>query len=63
MSFAFTSRQLSLIDEKGSRVVDPGEFEVTVGGKQRGFTGTADAETTQTVSGTFKVEGAVTEVE
>ena len=58
-----TSRQLSLIDDRGSRVVDPGEFEVTFGGKQSGFTGTADAATTQTISGKFTVKGAVTEVE
>ena len=63
MSFTLTSRQLSLIDDTGSRVVHPGEFEVAVGGKQRGFTGTADAATNTTVSGKFKVEGAVTEVE
>ncbi len=63
VSFTLTARQMSLIDESGARVVEPGEFEVTLGGKQPGFSGTADAATTQTVSGKFTVEGEVTEVE
>ena len=37
--------------------VEPGRFEITVGGKQPGFAGLADAATTQTVSGTMEVAG------
>jgi beta-glucosidase len=52
-----TTRQLSLIDEQAERVVQPGLFEVSVGGKQPGFTGTADAPTTGVVMETFEVKG------
>jgi beta-glucosidase len=36
VSFTLTPRQLSLIDNQFKRVVEPGEFEVTVGGAQPG---------------------------
>jgi len=42
---------------------DPGEFEITVGGKQPGFSGTADAKTTGVVSGRIRVTGAAFPVE
>jgi hypothetical protein len=32
-------------------LVEPGEFKVTIGGKQHGLTGTADAATTGLVEG------------
>jgi beta-glucosidase len=62
VTFTLGPRQLSLIDERGRRVVEPGEFTVTVGGKQPGFKGTADARTTGTVAGRFSVAGGVTEL-
>ena len=34
VTFGLTPRQLSLIDERGQRVVEPGEFEIAVGGSQ-----------------------------
>ncbi|MGO4770478.1 glycoside hydrolase family 3 C-terminal domain-containing protein [Flavobacterium sp. W22_SRS_FK3] len=34
VSFTITSRQLSLINKKGQRVVEPGWFTISVGGKQ-----------------------------
>jgi len=37
--------------------VEPGLFEVSVGGKQPGFTGLADAPTTSTIVGRFEVRG------
>ncbi len=40
-------------------MVEPGTFEVNVGGKQPGFTGNADAETTGVVSGRFEVVGDI----
>jgi beta-glucosidase len=57
LSFALTARQLSLIDAQKQRVVEPGLFEVSVGGKQPGFAGTADAPTTGVVMDTFEVKG------
>jgi len=44
-------------------VVEPGEFEVSAGGKQPGASGTADAVTTMTVSGRLKDVWKVVEVE
>jgi beta-glucosidase len=52
-----TARQLSLIDTQAQRVVEPGLFEVSVGGKQPGFAGTADAPTTEVVMGRYEVLG------
>jgi beta-glucosidase len=62
ISFTLTPRQMSLIDDAGKRVIEPGEFLVAVGGKQPGFTGAADAQTTGTVSGRFVVTGRVTPI-
>jgi beta-glucosidase len=57
VSFTLTPRQLSLIDVEWERVVEPGLFEVSVGGKQPGFSGLADAATTGVVTGRFEVVG------
>jgi beta-glucosidase len=57
VSFSLEPRQLSLIDLQNRRVVEPGIFEVSVGGKQPGFKGKADAVTTGVVSGRFEVVG------
>ncbi|HEX3100209.1 MAG TPA: glycoside hydrolase family 3 C-terminal domain-containing protein, partial [Pyrinomonadaceae bacterium] len=46
VNFALKARQMSVIDNNGKRVIQPGDFSVSVGGKQPGFTGTADAKTT-----------------
>ena len=57
VTFTLTPRQLSLIDAKWERVVEPGFFEVSVGGKQPGFSDLADAATTGVVLGRFEVQG------
>ncbi|MBV8858626.1 MAG: glycoside hydrolase family 3 C-terminal domain-containing protein [Acidobacteria bacterium] len=62
VSFTLDPRQLAVIKDDGRAVVEPGEFRVTVGGKQPGFSGTADAATTSFVEGRFKVEGTPTEL-
>jgi beta-glucosidase len=62
VSFTITPRQMSLIDNQGRRVIEPGEFVVSVGGKQPGFTGSADAQTTTTAAGKFTVTGAIKEL-
>jgi len=59
LTFELTARQLSLIDAQMERVVEPGFFEISVGGKQPGFSGAADAHTTQVVTGRFEVSGEV----
>jgi len=58
VSFTLDPRQLSLIDSDWERVVEPGIFEVSVGGKQPGFTGLADPGSTGVVTGRFEVVGA-----
>src|ERR671926_403366 len=58
VSFTVEPRQLAVITDDGRAVVEPGEFRVSVGGKQPGFKGTADAATTSYVEGRFTVEGA-----
>jgi beta-glucosidase len=57
VEFSVALRQLSIINDKDSRVIEPGWFTVAVGGKQPGFTGKANAITTQVVTGRFKVKG------
>jgi beta-glucosidase len=34
VSFALAPRQFSLINDKGRRVVEPGEFQIAIGGRQ-----------------------------
>jgi beta-glucosidase len=58
VSFSLAPRQLSLIDTTAKRVVEPGVFEVSVGGKQPGFKGIADAATTEVLTGRFEVVGS-----
>jgi beta-glucosidase len=57
VSFTLSPRQISLIDTQSRRVVEPGLFEVSVGGKQPSFSGSADAATTAVVSSRFEVVG------
>jgi beta-glucosidase len=57
VQFTIRPEQMSVIDEKGQRLIEPGEFLVSVGGKQPGFRGNADASTTGVVSGRFQVTG------
>ena len=62
VSFTLAPSQMALIDDKGRRVVEPGEFLISVGGKQPGFAGTADASTTGVASSRFVVTGKTTVV-
>jgi len=57
VQFTLNDRQLSIIDKKDNRTIEPGWFTVSAGGKQPGFRGYLDAPTTGTVSGRFKVSG------
>ncbi len=57
VSFVLAPRQLSVIDARNERVLEPGSFEVSVGGKQPGFKGNGDAATTTCLTGRFVVSG------
>ena len=62
LSFALTREQMSIIDDSGKRVVEPGEFLISVGGKQPGFKGRADAPTTSVIAARFAVTGKAIEI-
>ena len=59
VSFTIQPWQMSVITDDGKRIIEPGRFSISVGGKQPGFTGRVDAATTGVVSGRFQVTGAV----
>ena len=60
VKFELDPRAMSLIDENMTRVVTPGKIKLAVGGKQPGFTGPADAATTEVVLTEFKINGHLT---
>ena len=62
VSFVVSAEQMSLIDDAGKRMIEPGKFMVSVGGQQPGFKGWQNAQTTGAVSANFQVTGKVTEV-
>jgi beta-glucosidase len=51
VAFRLDGRAFSLVNDAGARVVEPGTYEVAVGGKQPGQHGLADAATTEVVTG------------
>jgi len=55
VSFIVPAEAFTLIDAEGRRVVEPGLFEVAVGGKQQGQRGLADAGTTEVVTARVEV--------
>ncbi|HEX8285890.1 MAG TPA: glycoside hydrolase family 3 C-terminal domain-containing protein [Pyrinomonadaceae bacterium] len=57
VTFKLAPRDLAFVDASGKSVLEPGEFRVSVGGKQPGFRGSADARTTAVVAGSFVVNG------
>ncbi len=57
VEFVLSPRQVSLIDDKGRRVIEPGLFAVAIGGKQPGQEGIADSKSTQVITGQFKITG------
>jgi beta-glucosidase len=56
VTFTISSDQMTVIDNNGKRIIEPGEFLVSIGGKQPGFTGSADVSTSGVVTGTFAVK-------
>jgi beta-glucosidase len=62
VSFALTPSQMAVVDDRSARVVEPGEFVVSVGGRQPVLKESADADTTSVVTGSFIVEGKATTV-
>jgi beta-glucosidase len=56
VTFTITPRQMSLIDDSGKRIIEPGEFLVSGGGGQPGYKGTS------VITGKFSVTGATLEL-
>jgi beta-glucosidase len=63
VEFAIAPRQFALAGADGRRAIQPGTFEIAVGGKQPGFAGAADAATTGVVSSSLTLQGAAKPVE
>ncbi|MEN9908511.1 MAG: hypothetical protein RLZZ540_1660 [Bacteroidota bacterium] len=55
--FTLNPRQLSLINNKVERVIEAGDFDVFVGGKQPDFDNNNNATSTEVIKGKFKVIG------
>jgi beta-glucosidase len=62
VSFTIDPRDLSLITDDTRRVIEPGFFDLSIGGKQPGFSGTADAASTNILTGHFTVTGKPLEI-
>ncbi len=56
VSFSLTPSQLSVIDNLGRPVVEPGKYRIEAGGKQAGFTGAADPASTGVLSREVEVK-------
>lgn len=63
VSFTIDPRELSIITDDTRRVIEPGVFDLSVGGKQPGFSGNADATSTGVRTGHFTVTGSPVELE
>jgi beta-glucosidase len=50
-------RQFSIINDKEKRVIEPGYFTISVGGKQPGFKGYLDPQFTQVLTGRIRLTG------
>jgi beta-glucosidase len=57
VEFTLEPRQFSIINGKEKRVIEPGWFTISVGGKQPGFTGYLDPQFTQVVTGRIRLTG------
>ncbi|MCP9494897.1 MAG: glycoside hydrolase family 3 C-terminal domain-containing protein [Pyrinomonadaceae bacterium MAG19_C2-C3] len=62
ISFTLTPRDLTMVDDNGKRILEPGDFRVSIGGKQPGFAGYADAPTTGVLIDNFVMTGKPTEI-
>jgi beta-glucosidase len=57
VGFVLNPRQFSIINNRDKRVIEPGYFSVSVGGKQPGFKGYLDPQCTQVLTGRIKLTG------
>ncbi len=57
VDFTLEPRQFSIINNKDKRVIEPGYFTISVGGKQPGFKGYLDPQFTQVLNGRVRLTG------
>jgi beta-glucosidase len=57
VEFVLEPRQFSIINRKNRRVIEPGWFTISVGGKQPGFKGYTDPQFTQVLTGRIRLTG------
>jgi len=57
IEFTLLPRQFSIINNKDKRVIEPGYFTISVGGKQPGFAGYLDPQFTQVLTGRIRLTG------
>jgi beta-glucosidase len=57
VEFTLAARQFSSIGTDNKRAVTPGQYEISVGGKQPGFHGLLDAATTEVITKSIRVTG------
>ena len=57
VNFTLTARQLSMINKNSERIIEPGEFEISIGGEQPGFKGDNNSGSTEVILGKFVVKG------
>jgi beta-glucosidase len=62
VDFTIRAEQFSMINSKDTRVIEPGWFTVTVGGKQPGFSGSADPLFTEVIKARLRLTGRELEV-
>ena len=57
VEFTLEPRQFSIINNKDKRVIEPGWFTISVGGKQPGLKGYLDPQFTQVLTGRINITG------
>ncbi|MBN2633133.1 MAG: glycoside hydrolase family 3 C-terminal domain-containing protein [Bacteroidales bacterium] len=57
VEFTLEPRQFSIINKKSERVIEPGYFSISVGGKQPGFRDYLDPQFTQVLTGRIRLTG------
>jgi beta-glucosidase len=57
VEFELEPRQFSIINNKNKRVIEPGYFTLSVGGKQPGFKGYIDPQFTKVLTGRIRLTG------
>ncbi len=57
VEFTLAPRQFSIINRKNIRIIEPGFFTITAGGKQPGFSGYLDPRFTQVLTGRIQLTG------